>query len=168
MATFIEIAPEAMGEDVFTRIGKEWMLISVGDESSYNMMTASWGGMGVLWNKKVSTIYVRPSRYTYEFLESGNTYALCFFEEEYRDALTYCGRHSGRDGDKCAATGLTPCFTQAAPCFEEASLVLICKTLYKQDMEPACFLDPALEGNYNGADYHRMYIGEIVRVLKKG
>lgn len=167
MATFVTITPEEMTEDVFTAIGKEWMLIAVGDEDKHNMMTASWGGFGVLWNKKVSTIYVRPSRYTYDFLENGKTYALCFFDEAHRDKLTYCGRHSGRDGDKCAATGLTPCFDKAAPYFEEASMVVFCNTLYKQDMDPACFLDPAIEGNYNGADYHRMYIGEITEVMKK-
>jgi len=167
MANFRDIAPEAMGGDVFTKIGKDWMLIAAGNAQSHNMMTASWGGLGVLWNKKVSTIYVRPSRYTYEFLEQGDTYALCFFDESHREALTYCGRHSGRDGDKCAATGLTPCFDGDAPYFEEASLVLICRTLYKQDMDPAAFLDETLEGNYNGRDYHRIYIGEIVRVLQK-
>lgn len=167
MATFREIKPQEMGGDVFTRIGKEWMLVSAGDEDGHNMMTASWGGLGVLWNKPVSTIYIRPSRYTYEFLEREEYYALCFFDEEYRMALTYCGRHSGRDGDKCQATGLTPCFDEAAPYYKEASLVLICRKLYYQDMAPENFLDDTIENHYNGSDYHRIYIGEIVKVLKK-
>ncbi len=165
MSQFREIAPQEMGSDVFSRIGKQWMLIGAGDANGHNMMTASWGGFGVLWNKSVSTIYVRPSRYTLEFIEKHDWYALCFFDEEYRDALTFCGRHSGRDADKCAQTGLTPCFDQAAPYFEQAQLVVICRKLYSQDMTPESFLDERLESNYNGADYHRMIIGEIETVL---
>lgn len=167
MKQFREITPAEMGGDVFTRIGKQWMLVGAGNEDSHNMMTASWGGLGVLWNKPVSTVYIRPSRYTMEFVEREEHYALCFFEEGYREALTFCGRHSGRDGDKCAQTGLTPCFDEAAPYFEQAQLVLVCRKLYAQDMDPALFLDDKLEENYHGSDYHRIYIGEIVKVLVK-
>lgn len=167
MATFHTIEPSAIDGDVFTRIGKEWMLVGAGNADSHNMMTASWGGLGVLWNKPVSTVYIRPSRHTIAFVEREAYYALCFFDESYREALTYCGRHSGREVDKCAQTGLTPRFDEAAPYFEEAALVLICRKLYAQDMDPSCFLDEGLEANYNGADYHRMYIGEIVKVLEK-
>ncbi len=167
MKTFHEITPAEMGGDVFTRIGKQWMLVGAGNAQSHNMMTASWGGLGVLWNKPVSTVYIRPSRYTMEFVEREKYYALCFFGEEYREALTFCGRHSGRDGDKCAQTGMTPCFDEAAPYFEQAELVLICRKLYAQDMDPALFLDDAIENNYHGSDYHRVYIGEIVKVLSK-
>ncbi len=167
MNTFREIAPAEMGGDVFTRIGKQWMLVGAGNENNHNMMTASWGGLGVLWNKPVSTVYIRPSRYTLGFVEREDYYALCFFDEAYREALTFCGRHSGRDHDKCAETGLTPRFDEAAPYFEEAQLVLICRKLYAQDMDPSLFLDERIEDNYHGADYHRVYIGEIVKVLAK-
>ena len=167
MNSFHETTPAEMGSDVFTRIGKQWMLIGAGREGDHNMMTASWGGLGVLWNKPVSTVYIRPSRYTMAFTEREDYYALCFFGEEYRDALTFCGRHSGRDGDKCEQTGLTPCFDRQAPYFEEAELVLICRKLYAQDMDPALFLDESIENHYHGSDYHRVYIGEIVTVLKK-
>ncbi len=167
MTTFREITPQEMGGDVFSRIGKQWMLVGAGKEGDHNTMTASWGGLGVLWNKPVSTAYVRPSRYTLKFIEREDHYALCFFSEAYREALTYCGRHSGRDADKCRETGLTPRFDEAAPYFDEAELVLICRKLYQQDMSPDCFIDESLESNYNGADYHRMVIGEIVKVLQK-
>lgn len=167
MKHFQEVAPAQMGGDVFTRIGKQWMLVSAGQQDDMNTMTASWGGLGVLWNKPVSTAYIRPSRYTMEFIEREAYYSLCFFDESYREALTFCGRHSGRDTDKIAQTGLTPCYGEAAPYFEEAELVLICRKLYTQDMDPAGFVDSALEDNYHGTDYHRQYIGEIVKVLKK-
>ncbi len=167
MNKFHEIKPTEMGSDVFTRIGKQWMLVGAGNAENHNMMTASWGGFGVLWNKSVSTVYIRPSRYTMEFVEREECYALCFFSEEYREALTFCGRNSGRDNDKCKETGLTPCFDEAAPYFEEAELVVICRKLYAQDMDPSLFLDDAIENNYHGSDYHRIYIGEIIKVLSK-
>lgn len=165
--SFRQIMPSEMGGDVFSRIGKQWMLVSAGNESGMNMMTASWGALGVLWNKPVSTIYIRPSRHTMSFIENEDTYALCFFPEDYREALTFCGRRSGRDVDKVKETGLTPCFDHGAPYFEEAELVLICRKLYAQDMDPEKFLDDTIEGNYNGTDYHRIYVGEIVTVLEK-
>lgn len=167
MSRFQEVVPAEMGGDVFTRIGKQWMLVSAGQQDDMNTMTASWGGLGILWNKPVSTAYIRPSRYTMEFMEREDYYSLCFFDETYRDALTFCGRHSGRDTDKLSETGLTPCFDEVAPYFEEAELVLICRKLYVQDMDPAGFVDTAIEENYHGVDYHRQYIGEIVKVLKK-
>ncbi len=167
MTTFREITPAEMGGDVFSRIGKQWMLIGAGDAEKMNMMTASWGAMGVLWNKPVTIAYIRPSRYTMGFVEQQEYYSLCFFDETYRDVLTLCGRQSGRDIDKVQATGLTPCYDREAPYFAEASLVVICRKLYQQDMDPAQFLDESIENNYHGADYHRQYIGEIVTVLEK-
>jgi flavin reductase (DIM6/NTAB) family NADH-FMN oxidoreductase RutF len=70
--------------------------------------------------------------------------------------------------DKVKECGLTVCTDQPAPYFAQAELTLICRKLYAQDFDPACFVDESLDGkNYPGKDYHRMYIGEIVAVLKK-
>ncbi len=150
-----------------TLIGKEWMLISAGNENSYNMMTASWGGIGVMWGKNVSTIVLRPQRYTLEFADREEYYALNFFDEKYRAALSYCGSHSGRDVNKEEETGLIPFFDGDAPYFSEAKLVLICRKLYKQSIDPAGFTDESLDGkNYPEKDYHQCYVGEIVKVLK--
>jgi flavin reductase (DIM6/NTAB) family NADH-FMN oxidoreductase RutF len=163
-----EISPEKMEFNPFTLINNDWMLISAGNSEKHNAMTASWGGVGELWGKYVSTIYVRPQRYTLEFIEKEDYYALCFFDETYRSALKYYGSHSGRDGSKEQATGLTPLFDQAAPYYAEARLVLICRKLYRQDMKAECFLDPAdLEKWYPSMDLHRVFIGEIVKVLEK-
>jgi flavin reductase (DIM6/NTAB) family NADH-FMN oxidoreductase RutF len=133
----------------------------------FNTMTASWGGLGVLWERKVATCYIRPTRYTYSFMEQAAVFTLCFFEERYRKALTYCGTHSGRDTDKVTGAGLTA--VQEAGCiyFAEARLVLLCRKIYSQDIRPEHFLDPAIEGMYPQKDYHRMYIGEIVKCLVK-
>ncbi len=146
----------------FERIGKDWLLITAGDSSRYNTMTASWGGVGVLWNKNVATVYIRPQRYTKEFVDQSDTFSLTFFNETHREALTFCGKYSGRDYDKAKETGLTPDFDYAAPTFQEGNLVLICKKLYAQELSPNCFLDDSISKNYPNKDYHTMYIGEIL------
>ena len=92
----------------FDKIGKQWMLLTGGDKDSFNTMTASWGQLGVLWNKNVLTCYIRPNRYTYDFVEKGECFTASFYGEEYRSALSFCGSHSGRDCDKAKETGLTP------------------------------------------------------------
>lgn len=162
-----EIAISEMNEpDIFHLIDKEWMLIGATGEGGFNPMTASWGGLGILWNKKVAFTFIRPQRYTFGFAESGDTYTLNFFSEEYRPALALCGSKSGREVDKVKETGLTPVVTPEGTYFKEARLVLCCKKLYSQFLDPACFIDPSIQNNYPGKDYHKMFIGEIVKVLK--
>ena len=163
--TKINIAEQTFNP--FELISKQWMLISAGSANSWNTMTASWGGVGELWGKYVSTIYIRPQRYTLEFVEWEEYYSLCFFGPEYRQALSLCGSKSGRDVDKDAVTGLTPCFDQAAPYYEQARLVFLCRKLYRQDMEESAFLDKGLLEKWYDNDLHRMFIGEIVKVLEK-
>ena len=152
----------------FDKISKQWMLITAGDSMKSNTMTASWGSLGELWGSYVSTVHIRPQRYTLEFVEKQDFYSVCFFDEEYRSALTVCGKVSGRDCDKDQEAGLTPVFDQAAPYYQEARLVLICRKLYKQDMKPECFLDRRiLDKHYTAGDVHRTFIGEIVKVLER-
>jgi len=163
-----EIEPGSIQDNVFRLIGQDWMLITAGTEESWNTMTASWGGFGVLWNRQVTFCFVRPVRHTYRFTERHRLYTLSFFGPEHRDALQFCGSHSGRDVDKAAATGLKPV---AGPdesiFFEQARLVLECRKLYHHDIEPAAFLDPSIETEYPDKDYHRMYVGEVVRCLAR-
>lgn len=165
---FILIEPERVSENPFQLIGSDWMLITAGNLQKFNTMTASWGGMGILWNKKVCFCLVRPSRYTYNFIEEAQSFTLSFFEEKYRKALAFCGSRSGREVDKIAATGLTPVEgSQGTVYFQEARLVMECRKIYYQDLEPGNFLDSGIEKNYNGNDYHRLYVGEITECRVK-
>jgi flavin reductase (DIM6/NTAB) family NADH-FMN oxidoreductase RutF len=135
---------------------------------AYNSMTASWGGFGVLWNKKVCFCVIRPHRYTYSFIERSDNFTLSFFEESQRCILNYCGSKSGRDVNKTRETGLTPLAGETgAVYFKEARLVIECRKIYFQDIDPTHFLDVEIEENYPKKDYHRMYIGEIVRCLER-
>lgn len=168
---FNPIAPEAIIDNPFKLIGQDWMLITAGKTEShktFNTMTASWGAIGILWHKPVSFCFVRPTRYTYEFMERNQQYTLSFFEKAFREALNVCGTLSGRDADKVAKAGLTSFEIQPnAVTFKEARLVLVCHKLYFQDLDPGHFLDLALEMNYPQKDYHRMYIGEVTAAFVK-
>lgn len=158
------VEPEDIHENPFELIGDEWMLITAGPVEAFNTMTASWGALGVLWNKEVAFCVVRPVRYTYEFMERSNTFTLLFFDSDYRTALELCGSRSGRDIDKAKEAGLTPVAGEldGTTTFAEARMVLECRKIYYTDIDPARFLDPGIDNNYPQKDYHRMYVGEIV------
>lgn len=162
-----QIEINEFSENPFKLIGSDWMLITAKKGDKTNMMTASWGGVGILWNKPVATIYVRPQRYTKEFIDNEEYFSLCVLPEEYRQILNYCGTKSGRDEDKIAETKLTIDESEKAPIFKESRLVLICKKLYAQDLTEQSFIDKSLvEKNYQAKDFHTMYIAEIEKILK--
>lgn len=167
MKRFKETDLKRLSLEPFSLIGNTWMLITSGDAHNYNMMTASWGGLGVLWNKPVALCFIRPQRYTFEFAERNDYFSLSFYDEKYRSALMLCGTKSGRDINKTEATKLTLAFDEPAPYFEEADLVFICKKIHSQFLDPKCFVDTSIEKNYNNDDYHKMYVGEIIKGLKK-
>lgn len=165
---FKTIEARKIVDNPFKLIGDDWMLITAGTPTRFNMMTASWGGVGVLWGKEVCFCFIRPERYTYDFMEEAQTFTLTFFEEKYRDILELCGTKSGRDLDKVAATGLTVVSGAGEGIyFAEARLVLECKKLYYQDLNPEYFLDADIRRHYSVDGYHRLYIGEILRCLSK-
>lgn len=150
--------------EIFSLFDKKWALLTAGTPERYNTMTVSWGGMGTLWNKPAVTVYVRPSRYTYGFMEESEYFTLSFFPEEYRRDLGILGSLSGRDGDKVAKTALTPVEVPHGVSFREAERTLICRKLYCQDMDRAGMLPEIAEGPEK-KDVHRVYIGEVVEVL---
>ena len=146
----------------------KWCLITAGNEESYNTMTASWGALGELWNKDVCFAFIRPQRYTKEFVEREEYFTLSFFGEEYKKALTFCGRNSGRDCDKAKETGLTPMAIDGSMSFEESEIIIVCKKIAQQEITPDGFLDKEIDSkNYPLKDYHTMYIGEIIGCYTK-
>ena len=164
---FIKIDPREMDGNVFQRIGEQWMLITAGNKESCNTMTASWGGLGVLWGEHVATAYIRPQRYTKEFVDREKYFSLSFYGEEYRKALGLCGSKSGRDMDKVKECGFTVAAARGgAPYFEQAELVLVCRKRMVMPMDPDAIPDEVKEKHYEG-DYHYIYWGEIVEALVK-
>lgn len=164
---FRKIDIKDLKESAVSLFDDRWALLTAGDAESYNTMTVSWGMMGELWNKDVCTVFVRPQRYTYEFMEKNDGFTLSFFSDEYKKALSFCGSKSGRDYDKAKETGLTPFEGEQGVAFEQAELIINCRKLYVQDMKEECFLDKSIvEKCYNG-DFHRIYVGEVTEVLVK-
>lgn len=146
-------------------IAEDWALLTAGDMSAFNTMTVSWGGVGELWGKDVAFVFVRPQRYTYEFMEKSEYFTLSFFGGDYKKALGVCGAKSGRDIDKCKETGLIPVEAKGTVAFEQAKTVFVCRKVAFQDLDPNGFLDPSIMDTYAAKDYHRMYVGVIETVL---
>lgn len=168
MTNFKEIKPEELNKNPFQIIGQDWMLITAEKENKVNTMTASWGGFGVMWNKNVAFIVLRPQRYTKQFIDSSDTFSLSFLDKSYRKQLSYLGSVSGRDEDKILKSNLTVAHKDNTPYFEEGNLILICRKLYKQEFQAESFIvDGIDEKMYPDKDYHSMYISEIVKVLVK-
>ncbi|MGI6337525.1 MAG: flavin reductase [Eubacteriales bacterium] len=166
MADFREAALNTFTDNPFDLIGKQWMLITAGDETRCNTMTASWGGLGVLWSKPAAFVFIRPQRFTKTFVDTHDTLSLTFFDESFREQLNYLGAVSGRSEDKIAHAGLTTVFDGETPYFKEARMALICRKLYAQQLDPKCFIDPDPDRRcYPEHDYHTMYVCEIQKAL---
>lgn len=155
-------------DNLFDAIGKEWMLVTAGTAEKFNTMTASWGGTGILWGKPVAFLFIRPERYTYEFIEKGETLTLSFLGEENKAIHKVCGSKSGRDTDKVAETGLQPIVTESGNItFRQARLTLECRKLYADMIEPDKFMDTSLIDRWYGeghGNFHKMYVVEIEHV----
>ena len=168
MHTFQPYPIDLLEMNPFTKIGKEWALVTAGSKAKCNTMTVSWGGVGVIWNKNVVYIFVRDSRYTKEFIDQGEFFSLSFLDEKYRNALSYCGSHSGREENKFEKAGLTPAFRHSIPYPDEANLVLLCRKMAAVPMEENVILDKSIINNfYKDNDLHTMYVGEIIEAIAR-
>ncbi len=165
-----EINPVNITDNAVELIGHKWMLITAGERESFNLMTASWGGIGFMWGKPVAFVVVRPNRYTYEFIEKKEYLTLSFMGEEFRSALRVCGTTSGRNGDKMAAAGLSPIVTEMGNvAVEGADLVLECRKLYSDVLKESGFVDKSCLEKWYAEDnpLHRMYVVEIMHAWIK-
>lgn len=169
MNGFKEIDPAQITDNFIKSIGADWMLITAGDHVSHNTMTASWGFVGYMWNRPTAIAMIRPQRYTFEFTEREQMMTLSFLEEQYREAMAYCGSHSGRDEDKIMKAGLSVAFTDGdVPAIAQARLVLECRKVYTDMLRKENFEDQTLvERWYPAEDFHKAYVMEIVRAYIK-
>ena len=161
----IELTPE-----IFSVFRRQPPLLTAGDRESCNTMTIGWCQLGRLWNLNTCTVYVRPERYTYQFMEDHDYFTVSVLPLSHKQTtMQLCGTKSGRDVNKVKACGLTLCYGAGdAPFFDEAEWVLVCKKVYAQDLDPACLKDgtPVLH-YYEGQGWHRMYTGEVVEAYQK-
>lgn len=151
----------------FECFDKDWALVTAGNMEDYNTMTISWGSMGTLWSKPIVTIYVKPIRYTYQFLEENDYFTISFFPDDYKKDLGILGSQSGRDGDKVSLTQLTLKQLKEGVTFKEATRTIVCKKIYYQDLDIQNIPDKAIEKYYEKEEPHRMYIGEVIDIIEK-
>lgn len=164
---FKEVEFTQVSENAVDLFKNRWALVTAGDGEKFNTMTVSWGAVGELWGKDMATIYIRPQRYTEEFLNTNDYFTVSFYPVDMKQKIhSVCGSKSGRDVDKVQECGLTPAFDEKAPYFDEAEIVLVCKKAAKSRFAPDEFLDDTIDDKwYPDKDYHFIYYGEIEKVL---
>ncbi|MDH6354636.1 flavin reductase (DIM6/NTAB) family NADH-FMN oxidoreductase RutF [Dysgonomonas sp. PH5-45] len=152
----------------YVKLLNEWTLITSGTKDETNVMTASWGGLGVFWGKPVAFCFLNPTRYSIKTMDAGDVYTISFYTETYKTNMEYCGQVSGRNVDKIKGSGLTPIKTPSgASAFAEAWLILECKKLIAQPIQPDAVVDKEASGKWAKDGYHKMYVGEILNVWVK-
>lgn len=169
MEHFTKITASDIKINPFETISKNWFLLTSGrSEENYNTMTANWGTLGTLWNKSIVSVFVRPQRYTFQFIEANELFTISFFDNKYKDSLKLCGSASGRDINKAKSANLTPISGDNSVYFKEADLVLVCKKLYFTDLDKSNFLETKIiDEFYENKDYHRMYVAQVTNILKR-
>lgn len=173
LSRYDKIEASDLPDNVIQLIGKEWMLVTAGNKGSYNTMTASWGGVGYIWERPSTFIFIRDTRYTYQFLQQEESFTLSFFDEKYRNALRICGTRSGRDTNKIEEAGLTPLETPSGlMSFGEARMIIECKKMFVQELDYANLTEPyktkVMEESYkNESSKHQMFISEIINIWVK-
>lgn len=168
MHTFQPYPIDLIEFDPFTKIGKDWMLITAGNKDKINAMTASWGGVGVLWGKNTAFIFVRDSRYTKELIDQSDHFSLTFFDSSYKSALKYFGMVTGRKEDKIKTAKMNVNYYEDIPFIDEGNFVICCRKMSATPILPEHFLDSEIQEKwYADGDLHTMYVGEILQILAR-
>lgn len=167
MSKFVEKSVKDLSFNPF-ELKHKWMLVTAEKDGVVNTMTASWGGFGVMWNKEVVFVVIRPQRYTKEFVDEADSFSLTFFDKKHLKTLGYLGKVSGRDEDKISKAGYTVAHESGVPYFEEAEGVIVAKKLFAQPITEDSFLCKEIVGDwYPEKDFHILYIAEVTKVLEK-
>ena len=168
MHSFQPVGFEQMDVNPFKMIGKDWMLVTAGNEEKANTMTASWGGVGVMWGKNVVYVFIRDSRFTKEFVDREGRFSLSFPEEKFRKVMKFLGTVSGRNEDKIKEAGVHIGYYNGVPYIDEGSMIMICRVMSRTPIRKEDFLDDSIDTSwYASGDYHDMYIAEITDILAR-
>lgn len=168
MHTFQKASTDLLEMNPFEKIGKDWMLVTAGNEEKVNTMTASWGGVGVMWGKDSVFVVIRETRFTKEFIDREGKFSLSFPEEKYRKEMKFLGTVSGRDEDKIKEAGMEIGYQDGVPYIDEANLVLICKVMSASKLTMEDLIEKGIEATwYSDRNYHTLYIAEITDVLAR-
>lgn len=149
--------------DVFKKFRQQLGILTCGDLADFRCMTIGWGMMGNVWGHPGSaiTVYVHPSRHTFEYMRDKDYFSVCFLPEQYHADAVTLGTHSSRDGDKIALTGLTPKALEHGVSFEQAELTFVCRKLCAQQFDIGAVPDSVQKGIYSKMEPHYMFIGAV-------
>lgn len=168
MHSFQKVSDDIMEMNPFTKIGKDWMLVTAGNEEKANTMTASWGGVGVMWGKDVVYVVIRQSRFTKEFIDKEGKFSLSFPSEKYKKEMKFLGTVSGRNEDKIKEAGIDINYHDGVPFVDQADMVFICRVMSNTVLKKEDFIDKGIdEAWYKDNDYHTLYIAEITDILAR-
>lgn len=156
-----------LSSDIFSVFEKGWALATAGTPEDFNTMTIGWGSAGTLWGKDTVMVYIKPCRYTHDYMEKNEYFTVSFFPESCRKALVLLGTKSGRDGDKVAESGLTPISVGEgkAVSFAEAEQTVLCRKIYRQELDAAACPPEVREAFYAEEAPHTVYVGEVAAIL---
>lgn len=165
----------SLNVDIFRLFNNEWALLTAGTLHDHNAMTISWGQLGSLWGgpgkaKNIVTVFVKPVRHTFSFMERHTFFSVCWFPKDFKKDLGILGSKSGRDGDKLALTRLTPKAVGDAVGYQQATLTLVCKKIYSNQFIKERIPEDAVAAFYSGVDGvepHHMYIGEVLHMERQ-
>ncbi|MCR5067427.1 MAG: flavin reductase family protein [Erysipelotrichaceae bacterium] len=152
-------------DNMFRLFDKGWALVTSGSIDDFNTMTVSWGSLGTLWSRSIVTVYIKPCRYTHQFMEKNDHFTVSFFDEQFREDLALLGSKSGRDGNKVAETSLEPVSMDGTVGFRQARVTIICRKIYHSDFDPEIIPASAMEKYYQSEAPHTMYIGEVEKII---
>jgi flavin reductase (DIM6/NTAB) family NADH-FMN oxidoreductase RutF len=167
---FTPIAPTDIADNVFKLVGEDYTVITAGKDAHFNSMTASWGGVGILFNRPVAWGMLRANRYTLEIIRQEKTYTLSYFPDRYKEQVLFFGSKSGRDTDKMKETTLTSIQTPTGNvAYREARLILQCELLEITTVSPDDYYTPeaktfVMEGYNDAKEYHKLLFGVITQV----
>ncbi|MBE0635967.1 flavin reductase [Candidatus Bipolaricaulota bacterium] len=130
-----------------------------------NPMTIAWGQVGIVWGRPIFSVFVRKSRYTYECLQSAQSFTVSVPRlGELADELALCGTKSGRDLDKVQACGLmlVPGRSVDTPILGQCGLHYECAIVARAQFEAPDFVSKTIHRKYESTDLHQITLGEIL------
>lgn len=170
---FTNIPATDIKDNVFKLVGQDYTVITAGNDSLYNSMTASYGGWGQLFDKPTTWCFLRANRYTLEVIKKEQTYTMSYFADNYKDQVLFFGSKTGRNSEKMKENTLTKVSTPSGNIsYKEARLIIECKLIQVTSVNPDDFyteegrrfvVDASKESN----EYHKVVFGEITNVWIK-
>jgi flavin reductase (DIM6/NTAB) family NADH-FMN oxidoreductase RutF len=138
------------------------LLASTRKDGASNVMTIGWATLGRVWGLPVMIVLVRPSRYTYQFIESSGLFTVNVPTPAMRSYVNLCGTKSGRDVDKLADVSTAMGHTVDAVILPDCPMVYECKVVHTNDIIPQNLVSDIAQRAYRRGDYHRLYYGQII------